>query len=234
MLLGPITIRKCSACGKNISHFSLISGNTVGALSWTDGKWLAPMCLENPRLVRCPHCPALVWMPEMKIAGEYEFGAKSDEIPEHLRDAPAGSKPTFAEYMAFLSAGVQDKEKELYVRLRTWWIGNDARRDNPDAPPMTDAEKANLRSLMALMDEEYDNDRLMKAEAFRELGMFDEAEALLATRFDESIMDTVNFIRRLNQNRRVVAEMVLYETPMLVTRRNRTPKKRRGGAPSSN
>jgi hypothetical protein len=48
----------------------------------------------------------------------------------------------------------------------------------------------------------------MKAEALRELGLFEDAEALLATQLDESLVQAVEIIRSLNQKRiSVVTEM---------------------------
>ncbi len=111
-----------------------------------------------------------------------------DEAADNFKDARPASAPTIPEYTAFLSAGVEAGEKERYVRLRTWWTANDVRRNGDHVKPITDVETANLRAFSTLLDENKDNDRLMKAEALRELGMFEDAEVLLATRFEEGLM----------------------------------------------
>lgn len=59
-----------------------------------------------------------------------------------------------------------------------------------------------------MLDEVEDYDRIMKAEVLRELGEFNEAESLLATKFDEELTQAVAMIRDLNQRRiAIVAEM---------------------------
>ena len=56
MMPGPILIKKCSACGGLIEEEILMSGNTCGAVYWTDGEHYAPMLPDTPELVKCPHC----------------------------------------------------------------------------------------------------------------------------------------------------------------------------------
>lgn len=208
MTPGPTIIRKCSVCGKHIAQHTIRSGNTFGARFWTDGKRDTPMLPDQPWLVKCPHCSTLVWIDEQKQVGELEPWGARGEAADKFKDARSASAPTFPEYTAFLGAGVEAGKKERYVRLRIWWAGNDARRKADQVKPMTDVETANLRAFSALLDEKEDNDRLMKAEALRELGMFEAAEALLASRFEEGLMQAVGIIRGLNQNRNAaVTEM---------------------------
>lgn len=209
MTPGPTIVRECSACGKHIAQYTIGSGNTFGARFWTDGKRDAPTLPDEPWLVKCPHCSTLVWIYEQRQVGEIEPWGAGGQGVKNFKDARPASAPTFSEYSAFLSDGVDDREKERYVRLRAWWAGNDSRRDGVHFKPLTDVETANLRELSALLNEQEDNDRLMKAEALRELGMFGEAESLLATEFQEELMQAIEIIRNLNQSRKAtVAEMI--------------------------
>ena len=208
---GPTIIRKCLVCGKHIAQHTIVSGNTFGARSWTDGKRDAPMFPDQPWLVRCPHCSTLVWIDDQPYAREVEpWGARS-AAADQFKDARPAPVPTLTEYVAFLSAGVEAGEKEQYVRLRLWWAGNDARRDGNHVTPLTDVETANLQRFSTLLDETNDNDRLLKAEAFRELGMFENAEALLATHFKKRLMQAVEIIRGLNQNRSTAVAEITFE-----------------------
>ena len=50
-----------------------------------------------------------------------------------------------------------------------------------------------------LLDEAEINDRIMKAEALRELGEFTNAQKLLATEIDDELIQVVSIIRNLNQ-----------------------------------
>mgnify|MGYP001054774588 CR=1 FL=1 len=209
MTPGPTIIRECSACGKQIAQHTIVLGNTFGARFWTDGKRDAPSLPDQPWLVKCPHCSVLVWIDEQKQVGESETWVGRGEGSSQFKDARPVSLPTLLEYNEFLSAGADGAGKERYVRLRIWWAGNDARRDRVHLKPLTDVETANLRAFSALLNEEQDSDRIMKAEALRELGMFEETEALLATQFQKELQQAVGIIRHLNRCRNsAVAEMI--------------------------
>jgi hypothetical protein len=109
--------------------------------------------------------------------------------------------------MRFLG-GVSDKQKERYLRLRAWWAGNDFRRESEKSTQLDSFETDNLRTFITLLDESEDTDRLMKAEALRELGEFADAEKLLATDFEYGLAQAGSIIRRLNQKKVLtVAEM---------------------------
>lgn len=211
MTPGPTIIRKCSSCGKHIAQHTIGSGNTFGARFWTDGWRDAPMLPDEPWLLKCPHCSTLVWLDEQKQVGEVDPWGPRGESANRFKDAQPASAPILAEYITFLSAGIRSKKKERYVRLRAWWAGNDARREGGHASPMTEVEIANLRAFSTILDEKEDNDRLMKAEALRELGMFEEADALLATQFEEGMMQTVEIIRALNQKRSTAVEEMKFK-----------------------
>ena len=51
-----------------------------------------------------------------------------------------------------------------------------------------------------MLDESEEDDRLMKAEALRELGEFAQAEELLVFKFDEEMTHAVDVIRELIRN----------------------------------
>ncbi len=195
MLPGPTIIRRCSACKKMIAEQTLTSGNTFGARYWTDGKRDAPMLPVVPWLAKCPHCRSLIWLDEQEKIEESEpwMPLGEDQLPV--------TTPTLQDYLTAVSTPVTDAKKERYIRMHAWWAGNDLRREGDKAVPMSDEEIANLRALLALLDDTNENDRLMKAEAMRELGMFAEAESLLAGPFCGELMRAVEIIRDLNQKR---------------------------------
>jgi hypothetical protein len=113
--------------------------------------------------------------------GETGGMEEQTEMKERFKDAKPGSEPTFIEYMDFLSAGVHDSEKESYLRLHAWWAGNDPRRLGGQSIPMTPLEQANLRAFLPYLNEGRFWEKILKAEIFRELGEFAEAEKLLTT-----------------------------------------------------
>ena len=199
MTPGPIIIRKCSSCGKHISQRTLRSSNTFGARLWTDGKMDAPMLPEQLRLAKCQHCNTLVWIEELQQVGKIEPRSSDNPDLAKLRDAKPPDTPTLEEYTDYLDSGVTDKEKERFIRLQIWWGGNDLRREICKPFSLDSFEAQNLIALTVLLDETYENDRIMKAEAFRELREFDASEELLSMGFNEELMQAVSFIRDLNQ-----------------------------------
>lgn len=208
MTPGPTIIRKCSACGKHVAQYTIVSGNTFGARFWTDGKRDAPMLPDQPWLVKCQHCGTLIWIDEQTQVGEIAPWGSEANDRNRFPEARPGSTPTLQDYADFLDAGESDKNKERYVRLRAWWAGNDPRRETGQSTQFDSFETQNLRAFLVLLDEAEDNDRLMKAEVLRELGEFNEAENLLATEFDDELTQAVSVIRDLNQKRiATVAEM---------------------------
>jgi hypothetical protein len=74
MMPGPTLIRRCSLCLKLFLQETISSGNTFGASWWTDGKMEAPMLPDEPWLVKCPHCGALLWIDEQEEVGNFSWG----------------------------------------------------------------------------------------------------------------------------------------------------------------
>jgi hypothetical protein len=58
-----------------------------------------------------------------------------------------------------------------------------------------------MEAFALLLDEHDETDRLMKAEIYRELGRFADAEGLLKRPFSEGIMPAVDLIRELVRQR---------------------------------
>ncbi len=207
MLPGPTIIKKCSECSGSIEEHTIASGNTFGATFWTDGKRDAPMLPDQPWLVICPHCQALIWIDEQAELGEVEpfsdsgiyKGAKSYSVPE-LQD-----------YFSALKISNLSKNKERYLRLRAWWSGNDERRGSGIKQNLSDDEKENLQALDKMLDTPDDNDRLMKAEIKRELSQFEEAEAILRESFDSEFSQAVSIISELVQRREPFVAEIYYE-----------------------
>lgn len=88
--------------------------------------------------------------------------------------------PCAQDYWAALASGAADTiERERHLRMRFWRAGNDSRRRGRDALRLSLQERINLKALCQLCSEADDQQRLVKAEAMRELGNFGEALRLL-------------------------------------------------------
>ena len=201
MTLGPTVIRKCIGCGELFSQRTIGSGNTFGATHWSDGKMDAPMLPDQPALVKCPTCGAVVWIEEQEVVGEISKWGSRGETNPAFDNAKSYVTPTFDDYIEFLKLGSCNKDQQRYVRLRAWWHRNDFQRFTGLALPQTDSEISNMEAFAQLLDERDETDRLMKAEVYRELGRFADAESLLQHPFPPAMMPAALRIRQLSQSR---------------------------------
>jgi len=201
---GPIFIIACPQCGALAAVESLLSGNNRGAIRWTDGHIHAPMLPTLPAVTRCRYCAAFFWRKDARAVGKIVPGVKQD-VPKDWCNAPNIRRLSEAEYREAIAAGMaSDPQKERMLRTWAWWAGNDRFRYPPrrgwlgrkvatskTGPTPSTEEifspegRVNLERLIALLDDASPGDRLMKAEALRELGRFDEAIALLSEPFSK-------------------------------------------------
>lgn len=199
MTPGSIIIRRCSSCGILIQQFTLGSGNTFGATFWTDGKCEAPMLPDEPSLVKCRHCSTLVWIDELETVGEIDYDTDKGE---KFKKAVGYDTPSADEYQKVLLSGISDRKKERYIRLRYWWAKNDGRRKTKKMIPLSADEIANLEAFALLLDENDDDDRLMKAEIFREIEKFEDGMSLLSKKsFGDGMTQAVEIIKGLIEKR---------------------------------
>ena len=187
MLPGQDQVVACPHCGALEKHQTLLSGNTFGAVMWSDGKQLAPMLPVPPGVARCHSCRNCYWLEEAAMIGLVSGWSEEDENsnPEWV-NAPEVREPSTREYHAAIAAGLaKDVDGEKRLRILAWWRGNDAARGKRHdsggvvgtAPPAL--RKANLERLAALLSGPSDDERIMRAEVLRELGRFADAEQLL-------------------------------------------------------
>ena len=204
MQFGPTIIKKCLECSGLIKEHTIMSGNTFGAIFWTDGKRDAPMLPDLPWLVKCPHCQSLIWIDEQEEIGEIEPYIDSGTY----KGAKSYSEPELQDYFAELKISNLGRKKELYLRRRAWWKGNDKRRGANIKQNLSDEERENLQALDKMLDPSDDNDRIMNAEIKRELGQFEGAEAILQEPFVNDFSQAISILKELIQRGEpFVAEM---------------------------
>lgn len=193
MLIRPAVIRECSACVGFIYQYSKPYGASYRPVLWTDGKLANRNRIADPKLAVCPHCGALLWIDEMKRHGEEIVCV--EQIFNETRKVILLRDPNFRHYAALLEDGALSLEKERYTRLALWWVGNDARR-RPDSKALGPGfrERTNMAALAESLDVDEACDRVVKAELMRELGLLDEARALLAEPVDNALRDLVEVI----------------------------------------
>ena len=190
MLPGPDLVIACSHCGILARQHTLRSGNTFGAILWSDGKMEAPMLPHFPAVTKCYICQHFYWVEEAEVKRKIDYF--SDEIDE-IQDVPDVPKEwqqikpikrlSIDDYIEALELGIGNNiQKERYLRIHLWWATNDMIRRNPEAEvPTKYNEKLqdNFAKLLILLDEHVSDDRMMKAEILRETGHFEETIQLL-------------------------------------------------------
>jgi len=186
MLLGDFIIVACPHCGSLEKYLTLISGNTLNCIVWSDGRVYADMMIFLKEVVACHNCGEAYWLKEAKEVGRHEpYKAESEfEHPEFYH-APEVKEPDLAGYHHAIEIGMaRSREQEATLRWLAWCKANDPARsyiEHPVAEPVifTPENEANMMRLAELYDPVRNTDRMFKAEIFRELKHFDEALALL-------------------------------------------------------
>lgn len=187
----PDLLRECSACRQKLVQHSIVSGNTFGARSWTDGKMVARMLPDWPRIVKCPKCEAVFWFDDAPLlAGRV--------TSQNAKDGAEPGILTEKDYLDFLARPGLEKSREIYARCRAWWCANDRDRDGGSTPvKFSVPQQENLQRLLPLLNENLPEERVMKAELLRELGRFPECLGLLS---DPKAVASVGLPARVIQN----------------------------------
>ena len=125
--------------------------------------------------------------------------------------------PNMNDYFRLLKAKIDSDEREAYLRLRAWRAGNDRRRRSEHGPrkfrkngkplaPLAYPEIKNMKELVCILDEQDDEERLLKAELFRELGFFNQCLNCLAKPLDCEYKAAAGFISELAAEKRPLAQ----------------------------
>ena len=103
-----LIVRECPHCRAHVVQEETVSGNTIGAKYYTDGKREAKMLPDHPALVKCPMCSKFFWVEE---ASEVAMGFDAAKGKEQVL------APSEKELLGFLAEPSLPKDKELYVRV---------------------------------------------------------------------------------------------------------------------
>jgi hypothetical protein len=183
-----LTVRACPHCKALVVQEETLSGNTIGAVYYTDGKREARMLPDHPLLAKCPACKGLFWVDEaIEVAAGFEAAEGKQNV----------LNPSEGELLVFLSGTTLAKDKEMYLRQRAWWAANDTRRHARGAKAnFSEAQVKNLEAFSEMLDETREIERIFKAEIARELGEFDKCLQLLSHPFEKELQYLASFIRK--------------------------------------
>ena len=196
MTPGPTLIMKAPGCVRPVKFASIASGNNFGATYWTDGKEEAPMLPDEPWLRVSPAEKVMFWSDECEEIGQIGYFSRGSDNQE-WDDLEYAEEPSEDDYFSALQSGIAvTPEKERYIRMRLWWRASDPIRQGKSSH-FSDPHRDNLQHFESILSEEDDNQRLMKAEALRQLSRFEDALRLLNGDFPEEYAHAVNLIRDL-------------------------------------
>ncbi len=196
MTPGPTLIMKAPGCVKPVKFATIASGNNFGATYWTDGKQEAPMLPDEPWLRVSPAEKVIFWSDECEEIGQIGYFSQADENHE-WNDLVYAEEPSEDDYFRALQSGIAGTpDKERYIRMRLWWQASDPfRQGRPSL--FSEAQRNNLQHFESILSDDDDNQRLMKAEALRQLSRFEDALRLLDGDFPEGYAHAVSRIRDL-------------------------------------
>lgn len=164
-------ILKCPHCGGLCRVRSIMSGNTIRAILWSDGKVDYPMLPPISKVLRCPVCKKYHFYESSQIVGKCKSwgNASLGKLSyASLKEAMEQLKPT-------------GKEEET-LRMMILWAYNDLYWDVTDAERQTKeylAEREyfiqNTKAIIALNPDK----PLFCAELYREIGEFERCIKIL-------------------------------------------------------
>ena len=198
-ILGNAEIVKCPYCGTKKELMNIVTGNTFGAVCWSDNKRIAPMLPQVSPVQKCPHCKKYY----LKRKNEHGVGKNTSSERGDL---------TYAEwkkaYNQFVAEKISGEDK---VDLYFWIIQayNDHYYRNPKSNAPTKAENNFFVTITISFIKSFDwaqvNHPLLKAELYREAGMMKECAKVLKSIPYKSLQDFEKDIyngikKRMNNN----------------------------------
>ncbi|VGO15316.1 hypothetical protein PDESU_03898 [Pontiella desulfatans] len=210
---GNTVIKECPQCKAELQQDTTLSGNTFGAKFWTDGKREAPMLPDRPRIVKCPKCSTFVWIYDAKKLGQIESRRRNEGKAENSwSNSVSTLELTEKEFLKYAESKSLSKDKELYVRQNAWWMVNDAVRRNGEPITLSSEQKANMVSLLDVLNTEDPDQRITKAELYRELGRFEDCISMLNHQFKQpNYTKVAEFIQQLAEQKNTQVKEIKFD-----------------------
>lgn len=207
----PDYVYKCPNCGNLVKIgsmagiTSLMSGNTFGAKIYSDGKGIAPMLPDFPKLTKCKKCDTIFWWSKLE-----EIGGYIDWDNDQKTLCQKADKAKFLEiddYFKAIEAGIAENENEEFlIRQRIWWAFNDKTRNGKKIFKNANDElrwNDNIKKFLILLDESDINQKIMIAEINRNLGDFENCVRIIQSIDDNGLnwlkKQFINECRRKNK-----------------------------------
>ncbi len=195
MIPGPTLLLSCPKCGDEKAMMSIISGNTFGASQWSDMYQYAPMLPRLSPVQKCKKCGGYYLLSN----AESRYAEDEEDLGYSFETGRLTYKE-MKEALRLLEDSTLSKDAEMSIRLEFLHRYNDAFREFEGENYEKSLEDgsfdhgeediklhhANLRALIALLDENDSNDVLLIAELYREGANFEECMSLLDKYYPDS------------------------------------------------
>lgn len=198
MLPGSVNIVECPNCDSKFKQSTMMSGNTMGAKFWTDGKREAPMLPDGITIAFCGSCNQYFWVDEAEVIDKVEPDDYKYPDIDYLEAL------TLEQYIdAFQKIEIRSDQDRFFLLRQIWWKYNDYYREGNQAEISQNIKKVMPELLEKLLDnfnEKEDDHLLMKGELLRELGRFKAAEEQLSKISNPEYKEIKQFIMELARN----------------------------------
>lgn len=188
MIPGNPRILTCPKCGGRKNVLSLVSGNTLDAISWSDTKRDAPMLPTVSIVQKCPHCGHYFFTNKQPAKysdrddftmelGTLNFEECKEAIAQ-FKDEPLEEMDEFNIRLLALHAH-NDKFHRKYPKYFES-IGSRKYSVKPEDPSEQDIAffRDNVQTMIGMLADDGGND-IFKAELYREVGDFDKCISIL-------------------------------------------------------
>ncbi|MBQ5888730.1 MAG: hypothetical protein IIW77_05600 [Bacteroidaceae bacterium] len=167
MLPGNCILASCPHCGEKKELLQLLSGNTFGAVLWSDAKQVAPMLPCVSDVQKCPACGHYFFLSE----------AKTEEGDDYSFETGRLSFDESIEAFGELNGCSDDELENLSVVVA--WAFNDIIREKRTPTPEQYAKFKDIIS-STLEHPKFVGNELLKAELYREIGEFEKCLNILS------------------------------------------------------
>jgi hypothetical protein len=174
--------------------------NSFGSVLFSDGMELGKRSQGFPKIIKCIKCKKYYWLNDNNKLGEYNKYDKN--INSEWKKATEAQFLSLNQYIeAVDSQTFNNKEEECYLRIRLWWKFNDRIRNRKNNNVLFRNNKdkiiyeSNCIRLIEIFDEG-SKEKIMKAEAFRNLENFIECNNILETIIEENYIWIKDLIKK--------------------------------------